>query len=149
MATTSAAIDAERLAPAEPNQLAVTWRRFRKHKLAVVGLTTLITLALLCVLAPLYMPYRPDTLDLFNTFAPSTGAHWLGTDDLGRDILTRLLFAGQISLSVGLICTAIVIVIGTLIGILAGFFGGWVDTLLMRLVDLLLAIPFFPLLLVL
>jgi len=149
MATTSTAIDAERLAPAEPSQLAVTWRRFRKHKLALVGLTTLVVMALLIILAPLFLPYKPETLDLTATFAPTTAQHWLGTDDLGRDILTRLLYAGQISMSVGIICTAIVIVIGALIGVISGYFGGWIDTILMRIVDLLLAIPFFPLLLVL
>ena len=149
MATTSTAIDAERLAPAEPSQLAVTWRRFRKHKLALVGLSTLIVMALLIILAPLFLPYKPETLDLTATFAPTTAQHWLGTDDLGRDILTRLLYAGQISMSVGIICTAIVIVIGALIGVISGYFGGWIDTILMRIVDLLLAIPFFPLLLVL
>src|SRR5689334_4449018 len=149
MATTSTAIDSERLAPAEPSQLAVTWRRFRKHKLALVGLTTLVVMALLIILAPLFLPYKPETLDLTATFAPTTAQHWLGTDDLGRDILTRLLYAGQISMSVGIICTAIVIVIGALIGVISGYFGGWIDTILMRIVDLLLAIPFFPLLLVL
>ena len=149
MATSSTAIDAERLAPAEPSQLAVTWRRFRKHKLALLGLTTLVVMAVLIVLAPLFLPYKPETLDLSATFAPTTAQHWLGTDDLGRDILTRLLYAGQISMSVGIICTAIVIVIGALIGVISGFFGGWIDTILMRIVDLLLAIPFFPLLLVL
>jgi peptide/nickel transport system permease protein len=149
MATTSTAIDSERLAPAEPSQLLVTWRRFRRHKLALVGLTTLTVMALLIILAPLFLPYKPETLDLSATFAPTTAQHWLGTDDLGRDILTRLLYAGQISMSVGIICTAIVIVVGALIGVISGYFGGWVDTVLMRIVDLLLAIPFFPLLLVL
>jgi peptide/nickel transport system permease protein len=149
MATTSTAIDAERLAPAEPSQIAVTWRRFRKHKLALVGLTTLVVMALLIIVAPFVLPYKPETLDLTQTFAPTTAQHWLGTDDLGRDILTRLLYAGQISMSVGIICTAIVVVIGVLIGVVSGFFGGWIDTILMRIVDLLLAIPFFPLLLVL
>jgi peptide/nickel transport system permease protein len=149
MATTSTAIDSERLAPAEPSQVAVTWRRFRKHKLALVGLTTLVVMAVLIILAPLFLPYKPETLDLSATFAPTTAQHWLGTDDLGRDILTRLLYAGQISMSVGIICTAIVIVVGALIGVISGYFGGWVDTILMRIVDLLLAIPFFPLLLVL
>jgi peptide/nickel transport system permease protein len=149
MATTSTAIDSERLAPAEPSQLAVTWRRFRKHKLALVGLTTLTVMALLIIIAPLVLPYKPETLDLSATFAPSTAQHWLGTDDLGRDILTRLLYAGQISMSVGIICTAIVIVVGALVGVVSGYFGGWIDTILMRIVDLLLAIPFFPLLLVL
>jgi len=112
-------------------------------------LTTLVLMALLIILAPLFLPYKPETLDLTATFAPTTAQHWLGTDDLGRDILTRLLYAGQISMSVGIICTAIVIVIGALIGVISGYFGGWIDTILMRIVDLLLAIPFFPLLLVL
>src|SRR5207248_3273176 len=73
----------------------------------------------------------------------------LGTDDLGRDILTRLMYAGRISLVIGVVCAFIVAVVGSLVGSISGYFGGWVDTLIMRLVDLLLSIPFFPLLLVL
>ncbi len=149
MATTSAAIEAERLAPAEPGQLVVIWRRFRHHKLAVVGLVTLTIIALASILAPWIAPYQFKSLDLSSTFGPPSLAHWLGTDDLGRDLLTRLMYAGQISLGVGLSCTVIVVILGTLVGATAGYFGGWVDTLLMRLVDILLSIPLLPLLFVL
>ncbi len=149
MATTPVALDSERLAPAEPSQLVVTWRRFRKHKLALVGLVTLVIIALLSVLAPFVAPYKFEALDLSATFSGPTGAHLLGTDELGRDILTRLMYAGQISLGVGLSCTVIVVFIGTLVGATAGYFGGWVDTILMRIVDILLAIPLLPLLFVL
>ncbi len=158
MATTTSALDAERMATAEPSQLIVTWRRFRRHKLALVGLFTLLTLVVICFLAEipiinvrLLAPYDPAVQDLTKEgiFAASSAKHWLGTDDLGRDILSRLMYAGRISLVIGLICTLIVAIFGSVVGALAGFFGGIVDTVLMRIVDLLLAIPFFPLLLVL
>ncbi|MGI8588925.1 MAG: oligopeptide ABC transporter permease [Chloroflexia bacterium] len=149
MATTSTALDAERLGAAEPGQLVVTWRRFRRHKLAVVGLGTLIVMAILCALAPWIAPYRPETQELTNQFASPSLQHWLGTDEYGRDILTRILYAGQVSMVIGLVCTGIVLSIGCLVGSVSGYFGGWIDSILMRIVDLLLSIPFFPLLLVL
>jgi peptide/nickel transport system permease protein len=149
MATTPVALDADRLAAAEPSQLIVTWRRFRRHKLAVLGLIILLVLAVLCLLAPWIAPYSYAEQDLTLIFGPPSAQHLLGTDNLGRDILTRLLYAGQISLSIGLVCTAVVVLIGSVVGAVSGFFGGWIDTIMMRIVDLLLSIPFFPLLLVL
>ncbi len=158
MATTTSALDTERMAAAEPSQLIVTWRRFRRHKLALVGLFTLIFLVLVCFFAEipiinlrLLAPYDPAVQDLTKEgiFAGSSAKHWLGTDDLGRDILSRLLYAGRISLVIGLICTLVVAIVGSIVGAVSGFFGGIIDTLLMRLVDLLLAVPGFPLLLVL
>lgn len=156
MATTTTALDAERMAAAEPSQAVMVWKRFRKHKLAVVGLITLAALTIICTFAEipfthirLFAPYDPAVQDLYGTFAPPSGTHWLGTDDLGRDILTRLIYAGRISLVIGVVCALIVAVVGSLVGSISGYFGGWVDTLIMRFVDLLLSIPFFPLLLVL
>jgi len=148
MATNTTTVDQERLAAAEPGQLAVTWRRFRKHKLAMIGLGILTLLAVLCIFAPFIAPYDPDKIDLPSKFAPSSWQHLAGADDFGRDMLSRLLYAGQISMFIGVICTVIVMTVGSIVGALAGYFGGWVDTVLMRIVDLLLAVPFFPLLLV-
>src|SRR4051794_7831641 len=152
MATTSSVLDAERLAPAEPSQMLVIWRRFRRHKLGLLGLCTLSLLTLACIAAPLLTPHDPADLDLFNIFAGSTfnfsNPHWLGTDDIGRDIFTRLLYAGRISLTVGVVVTFLVICVGALVGVVAGYFGGLVDTLLMRLVDILLSLPTLPILLV-
>jgi len=146
MATTSTALDAERLAAAEPSQLVVTWRRFRRHKLAMAGLFILAFIALSCILAPIIAPYPPDAQQLYRGFEGPSADHWLGTDKLGRDLLTRLMYAGQISLVIGVSCTAVVVTIGSLVGALSGYFGGWVDTLLMRIVDLGLSVPIFPLL---
>jgi len=150
------ALTAERLAPAEPSQLIVTWRRFRKHKLAMFGLVTLTILLLACIVGPFISGYaytdqnlNAQFLDIFGK-EPDTGRlHVMGTDELGRDLLTRLLYAGRISLLVGLLCTAVVVTFGSVYGALAGYNPGIVDSLLMRLVDLLLSLPFLPLLLLL
>src|SRR5262249_25616878 len=139
----------DRLAAAEPSQLVVTWRRFRRHRLALIGLCILGTIGALCLLAPWIAPYDPSSQQLYRTFEGATGEHWLGTDSLGRDMLTRLMYAGRISLVIGIVCTAIVVVVGSLVGSLAGYFGGWVDTVLMRIVDLGLSVPTFPLLIAL
>lgn len=169
MATTAAKIDAQRLAPAEPSQLAMTWRRFRKHRLGLIGLFMLIFLVLSCILIPPIMQatqgYTYESLDdeamipaLVNGNTTSTKPmfyttskgilHILGTDIVGRDVFTRLFSAGRISLIVGVVTTIIVIIIGGLVGAISGFYGGWVDTILMRLVDLMLSIPTLPILLV-
>src|SRR4051812_39447676 len=109
MATTVQGLESELLAPAEPGQLSVIWRRFRKHKLALMGLVILVVMALLCIGAPLVSPHTPEELDLINAFGPPSfdfsNPHWLGTDDFGRDIFTRLLYAGRISLTVGILAT--------------------------------------------
>ncbi len=153
-------LDREQVAVAkEESQMSVIWRRFRKHKLAVVGLFIIGTLTLLALTAQLWTPYDP-TVPGFNSgvqaFAnpgyvnPNNGdVYIMGTDNIGRDVLSRLAYGGQISLSVGLLCTLLVAMIGTIIGSIAGFFGGFVDTLLMRIVDLVLSLPFLPMLLAL
>src|SRR5215212_10200711 len=144
MAVTTTEIGAEHLAPAEPGQIAIVWRRFRKHKLGLVGFFTLLTMTLLCVFAPFVSPHDPAHQDLLNTFGPAVfsfaAPHWLGTDEFGRDIFTRLLYAGRISLTVGIIVTFVTVIVGALVGVVAGYFGGWVDTLLMRVVDLLFSL---------
>src|SRR5689334_13896983 len=131
MATTTTEIGAERLAPAEPGQLIVIWRRFRKHKLGLVGFFTLLIMTGLCIAAPLVSPHDPARQDLLNTFGPAvfslTSPHWLGTDEFGRDIFTRLLYAGRISLTVGIVVTFVVVILGSLVGVIAGYFGGWID----------------------
>lgn len=158
----------ERLAPAEQSQMSMTWRRFRKHKMGLIGLVTIILLVASVIVIPAVSPYEFDEIDpmalvpdpnlplaaQMTTFKPMmwtsmTGnLHILGTDDVGRDNFTRLFYGGRISLTVGLLTTVIVIIIGSLVGALAGFYGKWVDTLLMRLVDLLLSLPELPILLI-
>lgn len=116
-------------------------RRFLAHRMAVAGLVALVLLVLSSAFAPLVTPYGPRQQDLFNTLAPPSWTHPLGTDALGRDQLTRLLYGGRISLSVGLLSTAVAVVFGTAVGAIAGTFGRWVDRFLMRLIDLMLVFP--------
>ncbi|MFC1466894.1 MAG: ABC transporter permease [Candidatus Brachytrichaceae bacterium NZ_4S206] len=125
------------------------WRRFIAHRLAVAGAILLGAFVLLATFAPLLSPYSPSEPDLFNQLAPPSLQHPLGTDPLGRDVLTRLLYGGRVSLAVGVLSSLISVVIGVAVGAIAGYYGGRVDDALMRLVDLLLAFPAIFLLLIL
>ena len=127
----------------------VAWRRFRRHKLALVSVVVLVLMGLAALFAPMLTPYGMDDQDLFNQNAPPSSEHWLGTDELGRDVLGRLLYGGRVSLSVGLFAAVISTTIGVAVGAVAGYFGGAIDNVLMRLVDLLLAFPAIFLLLIL
>ncbi len=118
------------------------WRRLRKNRMAVAGGTFVVLLVVACFLGPLVSPYGFETQDLaWGARAPSSG-HWLGTDYLGRDMLTRILYGGQISLLVGLIAGVVSLVIGTLYGAIAGYAGGRVDDVMMRIVDILYSLPY-------
>jgi len=131
---------------------ALTWRRFLKHRLAVVSAGVLMVLALAALAAPLaewLLGSDGETVDLFNRFQPASMSHPLGTDEIGRDTLIRLLYGARISLFVGLTAALGAAMIGTLIGILAGYFGGRLDALLMRCTDGVIALPMLPLLIVL
>lgn len=130
----------------------LAWRRFRRHPSAVAGLGLLLLLSAAAATAPLLatlLGVEADAVDLFNRFAPPSTAHPLGTDELGRDVLVRLLAGGRASLTVGLAAALASAAIGTLVGLAAGYFGGRLDALLMRLTDALLALPLLPLLIVL
>jgi oligopeptide transport system permease protein len=118
------------------------WHRLRRNHLAVIGGVVVITLTLLCVLGPLLSPYGYEETNLENTYSPPSADHWLGTDQLGRDLLTRLMFGGRISLMVGLVATLVALTIGVIYGAIAGFFGGKLDGAMMRIVDILYALPF-------
>ena len=125
--------------PRTPAQLA--WRTFRRHKLAMIGLAIILVLVLAAILAPLVTPYDPEKTDLDVILQPPSWQHLMGTDELGRDLLTRLLYGGRVSLSIGVMAMGLAVVIGSIVGGLAGFYGGWVDNVLMRLVDMMLAFP--------
>ena len=119
------------------------WRRLRSNKFALAGLIILFSLAFIAVFAPLISPYDPDALDLRNALQPvGSPGHILGTDELGRDTLSRIIFGSRISLSVGIIVVIIAGSIGVVLGAISGYFGGIVDQIVMRLVDVLLAFPF-------
>jgi oligopeptide transport system permease protein len=134
--------------PAPPFWVAA-WHRLRANPLAIGGLATLALLSLLCIAGPWLSPYGYETQQLEQLYAAPSAAHWLGTDELGRDLLTRLLYGGRVSLLVGLCATAVALVIGLTYGAISGYAGGRVDTALMRVVDTLYALPFSVLVVVL
>jgi peptide/nickel transport system permease protein len=115
-------------------------RRLFKHRLAGLAIASLLTLVLLAVFASL-SPYSPTDQTPSNSFQRPNSEHWFGTDELGRDIFTRILFGGRVSLAVGLISTFLSISLGVVIGALAGYFGGWTDSILMRVTDAFLTFP--------
>jgi peptide/nickel transport system permease protein len=119
---------------------ALTLRRFLRHRAALVSIAILVLVGLSALFAPL-SPYEPTAQNPANGLQPPSARHWFGTDDLGRDTLTRVLYGGRISITVGLSATAIATVIGVLIGALAGYFGGWIDNVLMRITDAFLSLP--------
>lgn len=116
--------------------------RLKKNRLAMVGLIILAVLSLISLLTPLIAPYSYETQDLYLGATPPSINHWCGTDDLGRDLLTRMMYGGRISLAVGLLATAVSLVIGVIWGTISGYFGGKVDQIMMRIVDILYAMPF-------
>ena len=131
---------------------ALTWGRFLQHRLAVASGIVLALLALAALAAPLVAALLGgdgEAVNLFNRFARPSTLHPLGTDELGRDLLVRLLYGGQVSLFVGLTAAVAVACIGTVIGLAAGYYGGRVDALLMRFTDGIIALPLLPLLIVL
>ena len=136
--TFAAAAHAE---PQARSQWALFRRRFVRHKLALVSIGVLVVLAVLCFGASWFAPYSNTDQDLLLGPVPPNGDHWLGTDELGRDQLSRLLYAGQISLKIGFAVAVVSTFLGTLIGALAGYFGRATDQLLMRLTDLFLIVP--------
>jgi len=129
---------------------AATWRRFRRSKLAVGALLYVAVVALIALLAPAIatdrptapVPFGPNTVDIASRLRPPDDQHRLGTDDLGRDVLARMIHGARVSLSVGLTATAIALVIGSLLGALAGYYGGAADWIVSRLIELVLCFPF-------
>ncbi|QJC50972.1 ABC transporter permease [Paenibacillus albicereus] len=117
------------------------WRSFRRNRMAMAGLGIIVFFILVAALAPVIAPYDYKEQELMNRLQPPSGEHWLGTDDLGRDILSRLIHGARISLWVGVSSVLGSIVAGTLLGILAGYYGRWWDAIISRLFDILLAFP--------
>lgn len=138
--TTSAATAASEQILARPQQSRF-WRRFRRHRLAVVGLFFMTILVALALLAPLLATHDPYELDPRATRQPPSAEYLLGTDTAGRDMWSRLIYAGRISLSVGVVSVSIYITIGTILGAMAAYYGGWVDSLIMRFTDTVMSFP--------
>lgn len=125
-------------------------RRFLRHRLALIGGTVALLLTVMALLAPWIAPQPFDRIDLTRRWdEPRLTANLFGTDELGRDVLTRIMYAGRISLVVGYVTAISISLIGSLVGSVAGFYGGWVDSVLMRLVDILISVPTLPLYLIL
>lgn len=128
---------------------ALLWRRFSRHKAAVASLALFLFVGVACGLAPLIAPYPFDGIDLDSVKQPPSFAHWMGTDDLGRDVLTRMLFGGRVSILIGILAAVVGTLLGTSIGAAAGYYGGAIDNILMRITDVAYAIPTLPLLIIL
>jgi len=126
----------------------LVWRRFRRHRLAVIGGSAAAFLSLVAVLAPWLAPYRPEQISLADRWGVPSRTHPFGTDELGRDVFSRAMHAGRISLSVGYLSALGVAVVGTVAGVAAGYYGGLTDSVLMRVVDILLSVPTIPLYLI-
>lgn len=130
----------------------LAWKKFARHRLALAGAVVLTAIVLTAAFAPLLTHWDPNAIDnnwAGSPLAPGAFGHRLGTDDVGRDLLARLMFGARISISLAVTVVLIEVLIGTIVGAIAGYYGGWVDYLLMRVTDVFLSIPILPLLLVL
>ncbi|MGC9372036.1 MAG: ABC transporter permease [Thermovirgaceae bacterium] len=117
------------------------WRRLKQNRMAMVGLSVLVILVICAIFAPLIAPHDPLKMDVLHRLEPPSAVHWLGTDNFGRDIFSRIVYGSRISLYVGFIAVGIGAVFGGLIGGISGYFGGKLDNFIMRIMDVLLAIP--------
>jgi len=125
------------------------WRRLRRHRFAAISVGVLSLMTAACLAAPLLAPYEFDAIDLASIRQAPSLSHWMGTDDLGRDLLTRVLYGGRISILIGVLAAVVGTGLGTAVGAVAGYFGGRLDNFLMRLTDVAYSIPSLPLLIVL
>lgn len=129
------------------------WRdafhRFLKNKYAILGLVILTFMFLFSFVGPYFSPYLDAKIDVSKGNQPPSTEHWLGTDNLGRDVLLRLMLAGRISLTIGIAATLIIVLIGGMLGSIAGYYGGWLDVIIMRLADIIYAMPGLPILVML
>lgn len=116
-------------------------RRLFRNKLAIAGMVIMGVFLLTAIFAPLLAPYDPIKQELIMRRRPPSQEHWFGRDDLGRDILSRIIFGARLSLQVGVLSVGFAIVIGALVGVFTGFLGGWADNIVMRLMDIMLAFP--------
>lgn len=119
------------------------WHRLSRNKPALVSLAVLVLILLACFVGP-FLPFvkNPTTINLANSSAAPSAEHWFGTDQLGRDLFSRVLYGGQVSLLVGLVATAVAVIIGVIYGAISGYIGGMVDSVMMRFVDIMFALPF-------
>ena len=119
-----------------------TWRRFRRSTIATAALVFVGIVVAVAIAAPLLSPHPPDEIDLSRRLLPPGGVNLLGTDDLGRDVLSRMIHGARVSLAVGLLATALSLVVGSILGALAGYYGGAADWIVSRLIEIVLCFPF-------
>lgn len=150
-----ASLPAEAATIEERSPFQIVMTRFRRHRLAMLSLVVMILIIIITALAPVIAPFEVQELSVNKYFVPwgtvdeETGrVHYLGTDQIGRDYFSRLLYAGRISLTIAIIATLLSELAGVVIGAVSGFFGGWIDNILMRFVEFMLTIPILPLLLI-
>src|SRR5699024_809564 len=116
-------------------------RLCHQNKLAVVSAVVILLILLMAVFAPLIAPYGEAEQDALNRLQPPSAEHWFGTDELGRDVFSRVLYGSRLSLAIGILPSIVSLAIGILAGLLAGYFGGWLDYIIMRIADVMLSIP--------
>lgn len=147
-------LDAEKITIKEETPFQLILRRFRRHRLAMISFFVMAAIFSVSILAPVLAPFRPEHLAVGNYFVPfgtkdaDGRVHWLGTDNIGRDYFSRILYAGRITLTVAVTSVIISELLGIIIGSISGFFRGWVDSVIMRFVEFLITIPQLPLLLI-
>ena len=139
---TTAALPLPPEAASEENPWARAWRRLRRRQGAMVGLAIVALFVLVALFAPLVAPYDPIATSWSLVRKPPSWAHWLGTDEVGRDVLSRIIFGARASMSAGVVSVSIALGIGVPLGLLAGYAGGWIDAVISRVVDAMLAVPF-------
>jgi len=148
LAATARRQDDEVLSAPEMGQWELAWRRLRRHRLGLVGLVTISFVLVVSYLTPVIAPYSPTEIDLLEQFGDPSLAHLLGTDELGRDMLSRLMYASRVTLSVALVSTLLVNLVGVPLGAIAAYQRGWIETIVMRFTDVMLALPLLLMLLV-
>lgn len=126
---------------------AILWPRFKRNRLALAGAGIVLLLFAVSLLAPVISPYDPNMINAWHVLSPPSSHNWFGTDELGRDVFSRVLYGSRVSLKVGFVAVGIAVSIGTVVGLISGYFSGVVDTILMRLVDIMLCFPAFFLIL--
>ncbi len=127
--------------PKERTKFQTFVRRAKRNKAFMIGFSVIIVIFIMAFIPNLLTPYSPIAKDLSTRLMPPSGSHWFGTDDLGRDILTRVIYGTQISFGYGFLAVLIAMLIGSTIGVIAGYFGGKIDEFLMRMIDIVLAFP--------
>lgn len=128
--------------PRHEGQPGATWRRFRRSRLALAALVWVAAISMFAILAPMVTPAPPDAVNLAHRLEPPGNGHEFGTDDLGRDVVARMLYGARVSLAIGFSATVISLVLGSLLGALAGYYGGLVDWVVSRIIEVVLCFPF-------